>query len=463
MPSICVLGGGFCGLATALLLARDGHDVTLLERDAAPVPDSPEAAWEAWQRSGVAQFNQAHFMQALGRRVLDAELPDVRDAFVAAGAVRVDPLARMPPTIADRAPRPGDDGLATITGRRPVLEQVLARMAEEQPGLTVRRGATASALTTRPMNGAPHVTGVVTDTGDTVATDLVVDAMGRGSRLPRMLADAGTPPAPEEAEDCGFIYYTRFFRGSGAPELRAPLLTPLGSFSILTLPADCNTWSVTVYVASGDQPLKRMRHAEAWTAVLRACPLHAHWLDGDPITGVLPMGGVVDRYREPVPAATGVASVADACACTNPSLGRGMALGLAHAARLRDVVREQLEDPRGFAEAWREATESELAPWYRATVATDRARLAEIEALRAGRAPEPPRDPAAIMRAALPAAMGRDADVFRAGMEIMGCLTLPQEVFSRSGLAERVLALASERNGAPRPGPDREQLLRLVA
>jgi 2-polyprenyl-6-methoxyphenol hydroxylase-like FAD-dependent oxidoreductase len=206
-----------------------------------------------------------------------------------------------------------------------------------------------------------------------------------------------------------------------------------------------------------------MRHAEAWTAVLRACPLHAHWLDGDPITGVLPMGGVVDRYREPVPAATGVASVADACACTNPSLGRGMALGLAHAARLRDVVREQLEEPRGFAEAWREATERELAPWYRATVATDRARLAEIEALRAGRAPEPPRDPAAIMRAALPAAMGRDADVFRAGMEIMGCLTLPQEVFSRSGLAERVLALASERNGAPRPGPDREQLLRLVA
>jgi 2-polyprenyl-6-methoxyphenol hydroxylase-like FAD-dependent oxidoreductase len=437
--------------------------ICVLERDAAPVPDSPEAAWEAWQRNGVAQFNQAHFLQALGARVLDAELPDVRDAFVGAGAVRVDPLTRLPPSIADREPRARDGALTTITGRRPVLEQVIARAADEQPGLTVRRGTIASALTTRPMNGAPHVTGVRTDTGETIAADLVVDAMGRSSRLPRLLIDAGTQPAPEEAEDCGFIYYTRFFRGPATPELRAPLLTPLGSFSVLTLPGDCKTWSVTVYVASGDRPLKRIRHAEAWMAVLRACPLHAHWLDGDPITEVLPMGGVVDRYRDPVPAATGVASVADACACTNPSLGRGMALGLAHAARLRDVVRERIEDPRGFAEAWREATESELAPWYRATVATDRARLAEIEALRAGRAPAPPHDPAGMLRAALPAAMGRDADIFRAGMEIMGCLTLPQEVFARPGVAERVLALASEQNGVLRPGPDREQLLQLVA
>jgi len=40
MARIIVLGGGMCGLASGLLLARDGHEVTVLERDAAPVPDS---------------------------------------------------------------------------------------------------------------------------------------------------------------------------------------------------------------------------------------------------------------------------------------------------------------------------------------------------------------------------------------------------------------------------------------
>ena len=83
---IAVLGGGLCGLAAGLMLARDGHDVTVLERDEAPVPGNPEAAW-AWRRPGVAQFNQAHYLQPLGRAVLEAELPDVLAAFVADGAV----------------------------------------------------------------------------------------------------------------------------------------------------------------------------------------------------------------------------------------------------------------------------------------------------------------------------------------------------------------------------------------
>ena len=42
---------------------------------------------------------------------------------------------------------------------------------------------------------------------------------------------------------------------------------------------DNGTWSLTVYIAAGDRPLKRLRHADRWTAVVRACPLHAHLLE----------------------------------------------------------------------------------------------------------------------------------------------------------------------------------------
>ena len=41
---VVVIGGGVVGMCGALLLGRDGHDVTVLERDPAPPPD-PEAAW----------------------------------------------------------------------------------------------------------------------------------------------------------------------------------------------------------------------------------------------------------------------------------------------------------------------------------------------------------------------------------------------------------------------------------
>ena len=105
MSNVIVLGGGVCGLATGLMLARDGHRVTVLERDPAPPPASPEDAW-AWERHGVAQFNQAHILQARGSAVLDAELPDVRDALLDSGGLLIDWIRLMPPTITGTSSRP---------------------------------------------------------------------------------------------------------------------------------------------------------------------------------------------------------------------------------------------------------------------------------------------------------------------------------------------------------------------
>jgi 2-polyprenyl-6-methoxyphenol hydroxylase-like FAD-dependent oxidoreductase len=280
------------------------------------------------------------------------------------------------------------------------------------------------------------------------------------------LRAAGAAPVHEETADSGFVYYTRFFRGT-LPELRGPLNTPIGSISILTLPGDRDTWSVTLYASTGDQPVKQLRHVDRWRAVVASLPLHAHWVDGEPMGDVVAMSGIADRYRRLAhdgrPVATGVALVADAAACTNPSLGRGISLGLMHAASLPAIVRAHLDDPRAFAEAWDATTEERLTPWYRATVAFDRARHAQIEAIREGRPVEPPEAPAAKASAALVVAMRHDADVFRGFMDITSCLALPQEVLARPGLAERVSELAAAHDPPPPPGPDREQLLALLA
>ena len=469
MARITVLGAGVCGLATGMLLARDGHEVTVLERDAAGVPESPQEAWERWTRGGVAQFRQPHYLHPLARHVLDAELPDVRDALVAAGALRFDTLKTAPPSIAQLERRADDDRFVALTARRATLEHVVARAAAAEPRMEVRRGVAVSSLTTRRHSGIPHVIGVRTHSGEKLPADLVVDAMGRSSPLPRWLAEAGAAPLHEETEPSGFLYYTRYFRstGGGPPEPRDRLLAAMGSVSILTLPGDNGTWSVTLFGSSDDRPLTQLRDADRWMSVVAACPLYVHWLDGEPITGVMPMAGVLDRYRRLVvndrPVVTGVALVADAWACTNPSLGRGIALGLAHAARLRDVAKTERGDPEAFALAWDHATETELTPWYRATVAIDRARLAEIEAIRTGSALPRPSGPAAELGVALARAMPHDADIFRAFMEIVGCLTLPSVVFTRPGFVDRVLEVAGRHPVAPQVGPTRDELLRLIA
>jgi 2-polyprenyl-6-methoxyphenol hydroxylase-like FAD-dependent oxidoreductase len=465
MSHTIVLGGGLCGLAAAMMLARDGRRVTVLERDPAPVPEDPDAAWELWRREGVVQFRQAHYLQPLGRAVLEAELPDVLEAFKAAGAYRFDPIAQaLPPTIEDRSPRAGDERLVTWTGRRTTLESVVARAAEAEPGVELRRGVAVTALETRRTDGRVHVTAVRTDGGDRLAADLVVDAMGRGSALPKLLAAAGGDPVHEDAEDSGFLYYTRHFRGQ-VPDVRGPINCAVGSFSILTLPGDNDTWSVTLYGSAGDRPLKALRDEAKWTALARACPRHAHWLDGEPVTPVMPMGGVLDRLRSTTGngagPAVGVVSLGDAWACTNPSMGRGMALGLAHAAVLRRVVRETGEDPAGLVSAFAAATATELLPWYESTVALDRARMAEIDALRQGEPPRASDQIGARIGRALPAAMSRDADVFRAALEITACLSLPRDVFSRPGFAERVFEAAAGATPASF-GPQREELLTVL-
>jgi hypothetical protein len=126
-------------------------------------------------------------------------------------------------------------------------------------------------------------------------------------------------------------------------------------------------------------------------------------------------------------------------------------------------VHEHVEEPAEFADAWDTVTEAEFTPWYRATVAVDRARLAEIEALRSDREPPTSADAAAAVRARFPVAAARDPDLFRAFMEIVGCLTLPTEVFARPGLADRVLELTEQSETRPPPGPTRAELLQLLS
>ena len=462
MASIVVCGGSVIGLSAATLLARDGHRVTILERDAAPPPTETSDAWEHWPRHGVGQFHQPHNLLPRFRLILDEEMPGMVDRLVEAGCVWLDWLAVMPPLIRDRTPRDGDERFRFVTGRRPVVEAVLAAAAEEA-GVEVRRGTTAAGLRTGPgvVAGVPHVSGVRTTDGDELDADLIVDAMGRRTKLSEWLQALGGQAPYVESEDCGFVYHSRYFRGPELPAFNGPPISDIGTISLLTLPGDSGTWSVTVWAAASDTPLRNLRHRERFTDVVRACPLQAHWVDGEPITDVLTTAGVLDRYRRFVvdgrPVATGVVAVGDAWACTNPSAGRGVTVGLIHAQLLRDTVRSGFDDPEAFVRAWDSVTEAQVAPYYWSQITADRARFAQMEALRRGE-PPPPGDPTAT---AISAAMLRDPDVFRGVIEAATCLALPDEVFSRPGFMEKVQAHARARMWKI-PGPDRDTLLQLV-
>jgi 2-polyprenyl-6-methoxyphenol hydroxylase-like FAD-dependent oxidoreductase len=465
MARIVFIGSGISGVVGGLLLARDGHQVLVLERDPAP-PTDPALAFDGWRRRGVPQFRLTHVVLPRLREILQYEAPEAIDALLAAGGRRANRMLDMPAAMTGGF-RDGDERYEQVTGRRPMVEATLARLLERAPRAVVRRGVTVTGLLAgdRRPGGVPHVTGVVLDSGERIAADLVVATTGRRSSLAAMLAAIGTEPPGEEVEPHGFTYYCRSFRAGddGMPAMFGPPLQHYDSLSFVTAPADNGTWSVGMASSATDHLMRRAADAEVWTRIVRAYPLLAHWVDAEATTDVETMSATPDRRTRLVvdrrPIVTGVVALGDALACTSPMYGRGMTFGAMQAVCLRDVLREVCaDDPAELARRWHDRVANVVMPVVDETLAVTRHRLAEMDARVAGTTYETD-DAEWIFLQRLFAAAPHDPEVLRAVMDVGGVFRRIGDVARRRDIATRIDAVGDLPLA---PGPSRRELEALI-
>jgi hypothetical protein len=164
-----------------------------------------------------------------------------------------------------------------------------------------------------------------------------------------------------------------------------------------------------------------------------------------------------------VPCATGLVPVGDAWGFTNPSIGRGITLGLMHAVDIAPAIAEHVEDPRQLAAEWKRRTDERAARWHASTVDFDRVRAPEVEAHLQG-LPDPfdPSDPSVAGPRAFSSASHYDPEVLQWFFEVVGCFSLPGEVMARPGVFERVLEVALSTPPYTSPGPTRAELEELL-
>lgn len=448
MTTICINGGGFAGLSTALLLAADGHDVTIVERDGPPPSRDPEDAWASWTRRAVPQFRQTHAYLARARNILRTDLPHVWTRLLEAGATEHDLAGHAPATITDREPRPGDDELVYVQARRSTVEHVLRHAVADDPRIDVLDGVAVKGIVTTGDGEALRAIGLATSAGPLEA-DLVVDCGGRRSAMPDWMQEAGGHRPREVAAEYRIAYWTQWFRllpGATMPELLGPPALEVGPIEVLRVPADGGWFSITVVATAEDKRFRVLSEQQQLLAFLRRLEITAPWVDpavAEPVGGILPMFTIVDQRRHfDESTLGGVAAVGDSLAASNPSLARGTSFALMHAIALRDILRGGMGGAAAV-EPYREWCARDFEPYWQSTVDTDQAHLARMRAAAAGAEADP--DPGWMFGHA---AM-HDAELWRIGNRVRGVLELPQDAVARPGVLERVGATL-ERVGPPR-------------
>ncbi|MFN8052749.1 MAG: FAD-dependent oxidoreductase [Acidimicrobiales bacterium] len=483
MANVIIVGAGVAGLSAALTLCRDGHSVTLVERDATPLPSDAHGAFE-WDRRGAPQVRHSHAFLARLRNSLRDRYPDVLDALFEAGATELDFISMLPEDM-DPTPRPGDEDLVALACRRTTFEWVLRRLVLAEPGVELLDGVAVTGLTVaEPISAgdAPHVRGVVLDDGRRLDADLVVAAGGRRCGVPAMLSELGVDLA-ERTEDTGIVYFSRFFElhdGAEYPPQTGPIGGDLGAVKYGVFPGDNRTFSITLAVAAHDDELRRaVLDPDGFLRVAAEVPATALHVDGraTPIGGVHVMARLLNRRRhftspEGAPRVLGFSAVGDAHTCTNPLYGRGCSLAFVQAELLAESLARHPDDPVERARHYEQRCDEEILPWYRAAVAQDRATRAASEPVpddgRVDGSTDAPTVPAedpmrAMMRDGLLPAMRVDPVVVRAFLRMFNLLEPPDSLIKDFDVIGRVMTVYQDRDlRPPEPalGPGRDELLR---
>ena len=344
-----VVGAGPSGIVAALLLARRGRPVTVIDSD--PGPDESGS----WERPGIYQFHQPHLMRAPTVTQMQQLLPDVMDQLLRAGSRIVD-LPAAPGVIVG------------LRSRRATFEAVLRSAVLREPGVNHVSGRVASVEIE-----SARVAGV--RLADRVLpAELVIDATGRSGFSEALRDIVGD-------SSCGFSYVSRAYRlrdGADPGPMNAPpgfAIFRDGYFSIVFV-QDIGWFQVLLVRATADKELAALRHETVWDAVVPQIPAVAEWI-GSERSSVMgpPSAGNAGRntYRRQPHEVTGLLAIGDAVCTTNPMGARGISLGIASAVAAANVITEH--NPERWAPELELWSETNVRPWFDDQVEADAAML----------------------------------------------------------------------------------------
>lgn len=329
---VVIIGASLAGLFAAAAAAAAGAHTVIIERDV--LPDGP------FPRKGVPQSRQPHALLHRGLLAAEELLPGLREDLLRHGAVPFDTgtiawlgeYGWLPTWI---------PAYEIVSATRQLLEHLVRKRVIDVEAVTIRQGMRVTDLQRGDRNWQ-----VICEDGSRVEADLVIDASGRGSRLPNWLSELGVPLAEPLTVDAHLGYACRTYRCNGKPPVDTAVniaATPQSGRGALAIPVEHRQWLI---VAVGYLDHRPSRDEAEFDEFLATLPDSAVWeltQHLEPVSDIAihrQTGNRRNRYGRSRAWPAGLLVVGDAYCAFNPVYGQGITVAACQAQLIRNALKQ---------------------------------------------------------------------------------------------------------------------------
>ncbi|WP_063534833.1 FAD-dependent oxidoreductase [Burkholderia sp. MSMB1589WGS] len=365
-----VIGGSVAGCLTAAVLARRFEHVTLVEKG--------DFFDQTGPRKSVPQEHHVHLLLLRGKQIIERIFPGFLAALEREGALVADLGHDVKWYQGGRWKNRYRSGIHAHYCSRRLIDNALRAHTARINGIEILSGTRV----VRPeFSGPPDARAAIgvhlaDDAGERfVPADLVVDASGRGSRMPDWLREAGFGDVETSVVKTELGYASRIYRRIASKNAHWQVLLVLPSaprqrsMGVIS-PIEGDRWMVTTGGWFGHFPGNDEEEFLRALAALPVPDIHDVIRDAEPLSDVATFrmpGSRRTHYDRVAGWPTGLLVVGDALSSMNPLYSQGMTICALEAECVDLHVDAALERVRPFRDIQRKLCEVVDGAWHMAT------------------------------------------------------------------------------------------------
>jgi 2-polyprenyl-6-methoxyphenol hydroxylase-like FAD-dependent oxidoreductase len=343
-----IIGGSLAGMLAARVLVDRFDRVTIIERDFYPEKPLP--------RPGIPQSRHLHILLSQGKIILEKLFPGLQDELVTFGAPKLDPKSISWFSPAGWAPLFSPDPNDLIMFSRSLLDWVILRRLAAINNLHFLEGGTVTGLLAKVDR--PQISGVSVRLRDrenssnireeNLYADLVVDASGKVSQMPKWLKQIGYLPPPETVINAFVGYATRIYecndRLLDKSAIFAGSAAPFRTRGGAIFPIEGNRWLVGLVGCDRDYPPADEAGFLEFARSLPIGMIYDAIKDAEPLCSITSYRGTENRMRHYDRLSKypdNLVIVGHAVCAFNPIYGQGMTVAGLDAMLLNDCLQKQ--------------------------------------------------------------------------------------------------------------------------